>query len=136
MQISLTQLQSYNAMFKLLDYYYKEAKLDDLSWLLSGMCFIVDSSTFDLAIWEDWIDAIHDKKTLTKQEAFDGMIRFFEIYHDLTSSAELKVLIDEIRLAKDCNDINVPIVKQWNLYLKEALNEPEGSREYLKLIKK
>jgi hypothetical protein len=134
MQISLTQLQSYNAMFKLLDYYYKEIKLDDLGCLLSSMCFLADGDTVDSAIWEDWIDAIHDKKTLTKQEAFDGMIRFFEIYHDLTSSAEAKVLIDKLRLAKDCNDINVPIVKQWNLYLKEALNEPEGSREYLKFI--
>ena len=134
MPISLTQLRSYNVMFKLLDKCYKERKLDDLSWLLSGMCFIVDSSTADQAIWEDWIDAIHDKKILTKQEAFDGMISFLEIYYDLTTSVELKVLIDEMYLAKDCDDINVPIVKQWNLYLKEALLEPEGSREYLKFI--
>ena len=132
MQIFLTQLQGYNAMFKLLDYYYyKEIKLDDLGCLLSSMCFVADGRTADPAIWGDWIDAIHDKKILTKQEAFDGMIKFLEIYNDY---ADVKVLIDKLHLAKDCNDINIPIVKQWNLYLKEALNEPEGSREYLKFI--
>jgi hypothetical protein len=131
MQISLTQLQGYNAIFKLLDYYYKETKSDDLGGLLSGMCFVADGRTADPAIWGEWIKSIFDKKTLTKQEAFDGMIRFLEIYNDY---ADVKVLIDKMRLAKDCNDINVPIVKQWNLYLKEALNEPEGSREYLKFI--
>ena len=59
---------------------------------------------------------------------------YVEIYNDIAPSAEAKILIDKIRLAKDCNDINVPIVEQWNLYLKEALHEPEGSREYLKFI--
>ena len=131
MQISLTQLQSYNAMFKLFNYYYRETKLDDLGWLLDAMCFLADGDTVDSAIWAEWIKSIFDKKTLTKQEAFDGMIRFLEIYNDY---ADVKVLIDKMCLAKDCNDINVPIVKQWNLYLKEALNEPEGSREYLKFI--
>ena len=134
MYISLTQLQSYNAMFKLLNYYCRETNSDDLSELLGAMYFLADGGTVDPAIWGDWTDAIHDKKTLTKQEAFDGMIRFFEIYHDLTSSDEAILLIAKLRLAKDCNYINVPIVKQWNLYLKETLNEPEGSREYLKFI--
>ena len=134
MYVSLTQLQGYNAMFKLLNYYCRETNSDDLRGLLGIMCFLADGSTADPAIWGDWIKSIFDKKTLTKQEAFDGMIKFFEIYHDLTSSAEAKVLIDKLHLAKDCNDMNVPIVKQWNLYLKEALNEPEGSREYLKFI--
>ena len=110
--ISLTQLQGYNAMFKLLDYYYKKTKSDDLGSLLGVMCFFVDGSTVDPAIWEDWTDAIHDKKTLIKQEAFNGMIRFLEIYYDFTSSADAKMLIDKLRLAKDCNDINVLIVKQ------------------------
>ena len=131
MQIFLTQLQGYNAMFKLLDYYYKKTKLDDLGSLLSGMCFFADGSTADPAIWSEWNKSIFDKKTLTKQEAFDGMIKFLEIYNDY---ADVKVLIDKLHLAKDCNDINIPIVKQWNLYLKEVLNEPEGSREYLKFI--
>jgi len=135
MQISLTKLQGYNVMYKLLDDYYKKTKSEDILGLLPGMLFLVDGGTLDSAIWEDWIEAIGDKKMLTKQEAFHGMIRFLEAYHCLTTYAYAKSLADEMRLAKDCNDISVSIVKQWNLFLKEVLREPEGSREYLKLTK-
>ena len=132
MQIFLTQLQGYNAMFKLLDNYYKITKLDDILSLLPSMVFFADGCTADSAIWEDWIEAIDDKKKLSKQEAFEGMIRFFEAYHNLTSYAYAKLLANDMRSAKDCNDISVPIVKKWNLFLKEVLREPEGSREYLR----
>lgn len=135
MQISLTQLQSYNTMYKLLDNYSKEVNAEDILALLSYMLFFVDGSTADPAVWRDWLKAINKKSTLTKQEAFDGMIRFLEIYRDLISSADTTILINKLRSAKNCNDISVPIVKQWNLFLKEVLREPEGSREYLKLAK-
>ena len=135
MQISLTKLQAYNTMYKLLDSYYKKTNSDYFGGLLGDMSFSVDGRTADSAIWEDWTDSIGDKSTLTKQEAFDGMIRFLEIYSDLTSSVDAKSLIDEMRLAKDCNDVHIPIVREWNLYLKEALREPEGSRQYLELTK-
>ena len=135
MQISLSQLQGYNAMFKLLDYYYKETNLDDLAGLLGVMCFLDDGGTADPAIWHDWINATHDKKILTKQEAFEGMIRFFGIYNEVGPSVGSKAFMDEICLAKDCNDVRFPLVRQWNLYLKEVLHEPEGSRRYLKLTK-
>jgi len=136
MKIFLTQLQGYNAMFKLLDNYYKKTKLEEIMSLLPGMLFLVDGDTADPAIWDDWIEAINDKKILTKQESFDGMIRFFEIYYELVPYTYLKLLIDEMRSAKDCSDTSVPMVKQWSLHLKEALQEPEGSREYLRLTKK
>ena len=136
MQISLTQLQGYNVMYKLLDQYHKETNLDDLAVLLGAMCFLIDGSTADPAIWHDWLDAIQNKKILTKQEAFDGMISFFEIYQDIGPSDDVKAFLDEIYLAKDCNDIRFPLIREWNLYLKEVLREPEGSRKYLTFVKK
>lgn len=136
MKIFLTQLQGYNAMFKLLDNYYKETKLEDVISLLSSMLFFSDGSVADSAIWEDWIEAIRGKKILTKQEAFEGMMRFFEAYHDLTTYAYAKSLANEMRSAKNCNDTQVPIVKQWNLFAKKVLQEPENSRTYLQPAKK
>ena len=117
MQISLTQLQGYNTMAKLLDSYYKKTNSDDFGGLLGDMSFLVDGCTADPAIWGDWTDAISDKSTLTKQEAFDGMIRFLEIYHDLTSSADAKSLIDEMRSAKTFIDVSISLVQHWNLYI-------------------
>jgi len=136
MNTSLTQLQSYNTMYKLLDNYSKEINAEDILALLSYMLFFVDGSTADPAIWSDWLKAINNKSTLTEQEAFDGMIRFLEIYRDLISSADTTILIDKLRSAKDCYDMQVPIVKQWNLYLKIVLQEPKDSRTYLQPTKK
>ena len=118
-------------MFKLLDSYSKKKHSDDILGLLGDMCFLYDKSTADPAIWEDWIEITNNQKTLTKQEAFDSMIRFLEIYRDLTSSKDIKILINKLQTAKNCNDTQIPIVKQWNTHLKEVLKEPEDSREYL-----
>ena len=135
MHIALTQLQGYNTMFKLMDSFAQKINSDDLLGLLGDMCFISDGSTADSAMWEDWLEAINNKNTLTKQEAFDGMIYFLQTYRNLTSSLDTAKLIDQIQSAKNCNDTTIPIVKQWNLYLKETLQEPEGTKEYLKLTK-
>jgi len=132
MQTSLTQLQGYMAMFKMLDSYSKEIHSEYVLGLLGDMCFLPDGITADPAIWKDWIEeAIENKKILTKQEAFNGMIRFLEIYRNQISPTDTILLTDEMRLAKDCNDLEIPIVKKWNFYLKEAVSEPEGTREYL-----
>jgi len=135
MQISLTKLQSYNIINRLLENYYKQTNSDDIGSLLSVMQFLPDNMTADPAIWEDWIDSIENKSILTKQEAFNGMIKFLEIYYGFTSSADAKLLIDEMHSAKSCDDMDVSIVKQWNVFLKEILSEPEDSRQYLNLIK-
>jgi len=136
MRISLTQLQGYNIMHKLLNSYYDKTKLEDIMLLLPGMFFLYDNNTADPAIWEDWIEAINDKKKLTKQEAFDGMIRFFEAYYMLVPYNYLKTLLDEMSSAKNCNDETIPIVRQWNTHLKEVLLEPKDSRTYLQPAQK
>ena len=131
MQIFLTQLQGFNAAFRLLDYYGRKADAEEVFHLAGDMVFLADGNTADPALWEDWTDAIGDKKKLTKQEAFDGMIKFLDIYRSLGEEGDVTILIDKLNEAKDCDDISVPIVKQWNLYVKEVLSEPEGTREYL-----
>ena len=41
-QLSMSQLRAYNAMFKLLDDYYKKTKDDDIMSLLPVMVFIIN----------------------------------------------------------------------------------------------
>ncbi len=113
-----------------LEEHYRITASDDIGSLLSGMQFLSDDITIDPAIWKDWIDSIENKSILTKQEAFDGMIKFLEIYYGFTSSTDTKLLIDEMRSAKNCDDMQVAAVKQWSFSLDEALSEPEGSRQY------
>jgi len=50
MQISLTPLQAFNAMFKLLDADYNKTGSDDVGPLLGSMSFLADNSTVDPVI--------------------------------------------------------------------------------------
>ena len=131
MHVSLTPLQAYNIMFKLFEDFYKKTKSDDIGSLLGIMCFFPDGNTADPAIWHDWKKAIEQKKTLSAQEAFDGMINFLDIYYSFTSSEDAKSILDEMRLAESCGDAQVSIVSLWNSFFKQVLREPKGSREYL-----
>jgi len=136
MKISLTQLQSYNIVYKLLNNYYDKTKDEDMMSLLPSMLFWNEQSTADPAIWGEWLEAINNKKKLTKEEAFDGMIKFLEIYYMLAPYSYVKTLLSNMYSAKDCNDSRIPVVKQWNTHLKEVLQEPKGSRMYLWSTKK
>jgi len=79
MKISLTQLQAFNTVYKLLDSCYEQTKSDDIACLAGDMLFLGDGSTVGPAVWSDWMDAIENKEFLNKQEAFDGMINFLDI---------------------------------------------------------
>ena len=131
MHVFLTSLQAYNVMFKLLEDFYNKTKSDDIGSLLGIMCFFPDGGTADPAIWHDWQKATEQKKALSTQEAFDGMIKFIEIYHGFTSSEDAKSILDEMRLAEKCSDVQVHIVSLWNLFLRQVLQEPKDSKEYL-----
>jgi len=131
MRFFLTQLQAFNAVYKLLDDYHETTGTKDIFWLIGDMLFLPDNNTVDSAIWEDWIDAIENKKLLSKQEAFNGMIKFLEIYRSLGELGDVTVLIDKLNMAKNANDVSVPLIKKWNLFLQEVLSQPEGTREYL-----
>jgi len=129
--MKIDQLQAFNAVYNFLDNYYKKNKSDDLIDLLSGMLFWGDGSTADPAIWYDWEKAIQNKKSLSKQEAFDGMIKFLDIYRSLGESGAITVLINKLDTAKDSDNFSNSLVKDWSSSLKEAVSEPEGTREYL-----
>lgn len=131
MQLILTQLQGFNVTYKLLDYYWEQTNSEDVGCLAGGMLFFPGGGTADPAIWHDWLDAIKNKKLLSKQEAFDAMIKFLDIYRKLGESGDITSLINKLNTAKNCNDKKVPLIKQWNFYLKKVLNEPEDTREYL-----
>ena len=135
MRFFLTQLQAFNAVYKLLDDYHETTGTKDIFWLIGDMLFLPDNNTVDSAIWEDWIDAIENKKLLSKQEAFNGMIKFLEIYRSLGELGDVTALIDKLNMAKNADDVSVPLIKKWNLYVKKVLSEPEGTREYLRLTK-
>jgi hypothetical protein len=49
-----TEADVFEAMFLLLDYYYKKTKSDDIGGLLSDLLHIDYGATADPAAWSDW----------------------------------------------------------------------------------
>jgi len=135
MRMFLNQLQAYNSMFKLLNSYYNITESPDVAVLLTMMSFLEDNTTSDTAVWHDWLKTINKNEKLTKQDAFEGMINFLEIYRGFALSDDVDKIIEKLRSAKNCDDTTIPLVRQWELSLKEALDEPEGTREYMVLTK-
>jgi len=132
----LTSLQAFNVMDKTLGSYYQKTKSDDIGSLLSVMSFLSDGCTADPAIWKDWMEAIKNRKTLTEQEAFEGMIQFLDIYYNFTSSHDAKTIIDALSAAKNYDNIQISLVKEWNAYLQETMHTGNNTPRYLEFIKK
>jgi hypothetical protein len=135
MNDTLTPLQAFNAMQEFLEIYFKKTASDSIGALLSCMQFLEDGQTADQALWEDWISSLKDQKNITPIQAFDTMHMFLNQYYRNSSSANVKVLLRDIQHSTDgeITDQNIKIV--WTDCVNKALSEPEGSRQYLQLVK-
>ncbi len=134
MNITLSPLQAFNAMTKLLDEYYSKTKSGDIGVLLGGMSFLEDDCTVDAGAWSVWIRSIQNKPFVTKQEAFEGMIKYLENYQKNTSSQDVKDLIDAMVYSYKIS-LSMSYKKMWELFVDIALHESERARYYLKLTK-
>jgi hypothetical protein len=134
MNISLTSLQAFNAMTKFLEDYYKKSLSDDIGALLGEMQFVEGNRTADPAIWGDWLKASENKQSLSSKDAFDSMKKFLKKYGDCISSEEVKSLLSILQLSENPR-VAKGISDNWTKCVNEAMNEPKGSRSYLKLYK-
>lgn len=135
METKLTKLQSYNAMIKLLDIYYEQTQSDDLGSLLSAMHFLIDGSTADSALWEDWLDSIQavttKEENLTKLQAYKAMIKFLEIYYSFTKSEDTKSLLNKMELIPTENSADPVLWANWVECIDATLEEPENHKPLL-----
>ena len=54
----MTSMQAFKAMVCFLEDYYYKTSSDDLGALLSYMQLFEDGSTWDPAIWNDWVESV------------------------------------------------------------------------------
>ncbi len=135
MNTRLTPLQAFNAMTKFLEIYFKRTSSDSIGALLSCMQFLEDGQTADQAIWEDWITSLKGQKYITPIQAFDTMNIFLKRYYRNSSSDNIQSLLKDIQYAKDGEIADQKIKTLWTKCVDKVLSEPEGSRQYLQLVK-
>ena len=149
MKIIINPLQAFNAMTNFLDLHFPRLPIGSLAVLLGGMQFLEDEETADPAYWSDWKKIIGVRQQLSPLEAYNAMIDFLKINLVMASNAnplplhKLSGIDKELQLARqfflDIQSKQGEIKQHlWNIWMKcveEALNEPEGTRQYLELIK-
>jgi hypothetical protein len=150
MKAILTKLQAFNAMMKFLTICFYEIKQDNtLGDLLAAMQFLKDGSTADPAYWSDWEKITSVRKELNALETYNAMIEFLKINLVMASEAntlpldKLSEIDQELQLARQFfldiqpkqGKIKQPLWDKWIKCVEKALNEPEGTRQYLELIK-
>lgn len=54
----MTPKAAYVAMFLFLERYYQMTHSDDVGGLLGGMSLLVDGTTADPALWNDWMECV------------------------------------------------------------------------------
>ncbi len=144
MQKKITKLQAYNAMTKLLQIYFDNQPSSDLAMLLSGMSFLQNHKTVDLAMWEIWGECLerilHEKNLrnfnyLTFLEAFIVMGNFLEHILQYPEDERIKKIEDNAILARDNNKIDTVLWQNWLRCVDEVLTVKD-SREYFYLLPK
>lgn len=115
MVILLSQRQAFDAMTIFLDNYYDTTKSNQINSLLSDM----DMHTWgsgdepaDPALWEDWINCIHEKEHVTIQEAYHAVSLFVGMRYALEPDKHVVMLIHKIQNTKD--------LELWQLWLKSV----------------
>jgi len=138
MEEKLTKLQSFNAMRKFLEIYYKQTSSDDFGTLLSDTQFLSDCGTADPAAWYDWINSVNSvittEEKLTKQQAYNATIKFLEVFYERTKSDAVRVLLNEMDFLADGRLAHPAVLNYWNKCVEATLKEPEDHKEYLTFV--
>jgi len=108
---TLTKLQAYNTMSKLLIIYYDLYPADDIGIIGGSMSFLENKRTVDDAMWINWIKSLdltvkHKKlrnyNHLTLLQSFLAMGIFLENYFGVNNLAkDIKFLKENIKLAAE-----------------------------------
>lgn len=116
----LTIKEGYKTMYLFLELYYKKTSSDDIGSLLGCMSFLQNERTADLALWEDWMDAINTlqvkpvKDELSVAEAFEAMRFYFESYQARGSSDDIASILNDMHYSSDRTTVNP---ETWNIWL-------------------
>jgi hypothetical protein len=62
MNVQLTTMEAYAAMYAYLEIFYARTKSDDVGGLLGSMSLLADGSTADPAILKEWAECIRRVK--------------------------------------------------------------------------
>lgn len=94
-----TFFEGYLIVFKYLDKYWEQTKLEDLGALLGSM----DPNTFtdhqpaDQGLLKDWATITHERTDLTLEECFDYMIHFIEKQNEWLDLKQLLNYLNEVK---------------------------------------
>ncbi len=131
----LNTLQAFNAMYELLEIYFKKTSSDSIATLLSGMDFLVDGYTFDQAIWEDWKALVKDYDPMIPMQAFDFAYTFIERFFKGRISTNVQLLLNDMQRSKDGIIINPETALLWDQCVAKVLAQPIGTKNYLQILK-
>lgn len=139
MNIKLTSLQAYCAMFHFLDIYCAKTNSESICGWIGDLQFLQSSQhTADPKSWLDWekaIEKIYPQKnsSFTPQAAYLIMYQFLNMrfnIHDEETDSEIKVLIDEMQLINNSTSKNPYYWELWEQCIKTILSKKDP-REYL-----
>jgi len=147
MERELTELQSFNAMVKFLEEYYKETGSDFMGGVLGCLSFMPDGRVVDVAFWEDWGIAIkkvlHEQNSekqideilgisITESQTFRVMVQLFRDYFKPDPDDPASVMFFDYLhlLADDKGSTNFTIKEQWKRCVDNVLKEKPGIRKY------
>jgi hypothetical protein len=140
----LSKIKAYKAMFSFLDaYYFRMSEPDDIGGLLGGLNIVNENpvKTLDLAMWEDWIEAVGvvqkgKQQNLTTEKAYEAMQQFLNTYFQRgkRKSHEIGVLLGGCKMHPKTKKTLDPAMWQYWLKAIEAVQkEEEDSSETSKV---
>ncbi len=123
MNDKLTTLQAYEAMQRFLEIYFHQTDSDSLAVLLGGMQLLVDGTSADQAMLEDWVEITKNNNELSTIDGFNAMKTFFhDFYQDSSSTNVHKLLKDLDSVTKP--DTNNETWNNWVQSAEKAIKEP------------
>lgn len=124
-RMKITVIQSFYAMFYLLDNYYDQKKIDDLGAMLGSMSpdLFDGDMPADIAIWHKWLAIVKDVAQCNMEVdclddilAYKAMIAFLNYYYR-EFEANIEAVIEDLAMRKG-DTMNVQ--KMWQEALEKA----------------
>ena len=123
--MKITVIQSFYAMFYLLDNYYDQKKIDDLGAMLGSMSpdLFDGDMPADIAIWHEWLAIVKEVAQsdmevdcLDDKLAYESMLAFLN-YYNREFGVNIDIVIEDLAMRR-VDTINVQ--KMWQDALEKA----------------
>ena len=123
--MKITVIQSFYAMFYLLDNYYDQKKIDDLGAMLRSMSpdLFDGDMPADIAIWHEWLAIVKEVAQSDMEVdclddilAYESMLAFLN-YYNREFGVNIDIVIEDLAMRR-VDTINVQ--KMWQDALEKA----------------